>query len=266
MSAFSGWVRLAPKLSLGVGGGAGRRAGMTKEGARRASGAPVKAVAEYRRVLAIREARLLIGASAASQVGDWLYNAALLGYVYSATHSAAWVAVATIFRLLPFVLLGPLGGAIADRYPRRTVLVSGSLLRLALMLVLAAVVAGHAPVAVVIAIVAVSSTAGTAETPTTLAALPRLVGEARIGPANALLHTVQDLAVVIGPAIGALLLAVASAPAAFIANAGLQEPARRCSRSRARRRAGASRGSAARSRVRLRGCRRSWRGAVGRRR
>ena len=50
--------------------------------------------------------------------------------------------------------------------------------------------------------------------------LPRLVGEARIGPANALLHTVQDLAVVIGPAIGALIFAVSSAPAAFIANAG----------------------------------------------
>jgi MFS family permease len=122
--------------------------------------------------------------------------------------------------LLPFVLLGPLGGAIADRYPRRTVLVIGSLLRLALMLVLAAVVAGHGPVALVIGIVALASAAGSAEKPTTLAALPRLVGEGRIGPANALLHTVQDLAVVVGPAIGALLLAVASAPAAFVANAG----------------------------------------------
>ena len=44
----------------------------------------------------IREARVLISASAASQVGDWLYNAALLGYVFSATHSAAWVGAATI--------------------------------------------------------------------------------------------------------------------------------------------------------------------------
>ena len=68
---------------------------------------------------------MLIGASAASQVGDWLYNAALLGYVFSATHSAAWVGAATICRLLPYVLLGPFGGVIADRYPRRTVLVVG---------------------------------------------------------------------------------------------------------------------------------------------
>jgi predicted MFS family arabinose efflux permease len=53
-----------------------------------------------------------------------------------------------------------------------------------------------------------------------LSLLPRLVGEARLGPANALLHTVQDLAIVIGPALGALLLVVASPAAAFVANAG----------------------------------------------
>jgi MFS family permease len=176
------------------------------------------ALAGYRGVLAIREARVLIGASAVSQMGDWLYNAALLAYVFQATHSAVWVGAATLCRLLPYVLLGPLGGAIADRYHRRIVLMVGSLLRLGLMLVLAALVAGHGPVALTIGIVAVASAAGSAERPAALSLLPRLVGEGRIGPANALLHTVQDLAVVIGPAIGALLLAVASAPAAFLAN------------------------------------------------
>jgi MFS family permease len=179
----------------------------------------MKALASYRGVLAIREARVLIGASAASQVGDWLYNAALLGYVFSATHSAVWVGVATICRLLPYVVLAPLGGAIADRYPRRTVLTVGSLLRLGLMLVLAAVVADHGPVALSIAIVAAASASGSAERPAALSLLPRLVGEGRIGPANALLHTVQDLAVVVGPAIGALLLAVSSPSAAFLVNA-----------------------------------------------
>jgi MFS family permease len=179
----------------------------------------VKAVAAYRGVLAIREARVLICASAVSQVGDWLYNAALLGYVFSATHSAVWVGVATISRLLPYVLLGPLGGAIADRYPRRTVLLVGSVLRLVIMLILAVVVDRHAPVVVTIGIVAAASAAGSAERPAALSLLPRLVGEGRIGPANALLHTVQDLAVVVGPAIGAFLLAVSSAPAAFLVNA-----------------------------------------------
>ena len=68
--------------------------------------------AAYRDVVAIRDARTLITASAVSQLGDWLYNAALLGYVYGATRSAGWVGAATIVRLLPYVLLGPLGGRI----------------------------------------------------------------------------------------------------------------------------------------------------------
>ena len=67
-------------------------------------------VRPYRDVLTVRDARALIGASAASQVGNWLYNAALLGYVYSATHSAGWVGAATVCRLVPYVLLGPFGG------------------------------------------------------------------------------------------------------------------------------------------------------------
>ena len=53
----------------------------------------------YREVLRVREARALIGASAVSQLGDWLYNAVLLGYVYEATGSAAaWRAVARTSR------------------------------------------------------------------------------------------------------------------------------------------------------------------------
>jgi hypothetical protein len=74
-------------------------------------------------------------------------------------------------------------------------------------------------IGLVIGLVALASAAGSAERPAALALLPRVVGEARLGPANALLHTVQDLGVVVGPAIGAVLLAVSSAPAAFIANA-----------------------------------------------
>jgi MFS family permease len=180
----------------------------------------MKAVAAYRGVLAIRDARVLVGASAASQVGDWLYNAALLAYVFHATHSATWVAAATICRLLPYVVLGPVGGAVADRYPKGPVLVVGDLLRLVLMLALAAIAAGHGPIALVLGVVALASAAGCAERPAVLSLLPRLVGESRLGPANALLHTVQDLAIVVGPAIGALLLAVTSPAAAFLANAG----------------------------------------------
>jgi MFS family permease len=172
----------------------------------------------YRAVLALPGARALIGASAASQIGNWLYNAALLGYVYGETHSAVWVGAATIFRGLPYVLLGPFGGVVADRYSRRTVLLAGDGLRMLLMAALAATVASAGPVALVIALTALASTAGCAEKAAAMALLPGLVGEVRLGAANALLHTVQALGVVIGPAIGAILLAVAPAWVAFAAN------------------------------------------------
>lgn len=182
---------------------------------RRVSGVRVA----YRDVLAVRDARSLIIASFWSQLGDWLYNAALLGYVYVATGSAAWVGAATIFRLLPFALLGPFGGAIADRFDRRRVLLAGDGVRFVIMVVLAVLVTVDAPIAFVIASTALASAAGTAERPAAIAILPRLVGESRLGPANALLHTVQDVGVVIGPALGALILVVAPPEFAFIANA-----------------------------------------------
>ena len=86
------------------------------------------------------------------------------------------------------------------------------------MLALAAVVAADGAVVLVIAFTALASAAGAAEKPAAMALLPRLVGESRLGPANALLHTVQDLGVVVGPAIGAVLLAVAPASVAFLVN------------------------------------------------
>ena len=87
------------------------------------------------------------------------------------------------------------------------------------MLGLAAIVAADGPVVVVIVITAMASVAGTAERPAAIALLPRLVGESKFGPANALLHTAQDVGVVTGPAVGALLLAVSSDWVAFVANA-----------------------------------------------
>ena len=151
--------------------------------------------------------------------GGLVYNAVLLGYVYAATGSAAWVGAATIGRLVPYVLLGPLGGVVADRYDRRTVLLVGDVVRMGCMGLLAAAVAADAPVVLVIGITALASAAGTAERPAAMALLPRLVGEGRLGAANALLHTVQDLGVVLGPALGAVLLVLGPAEGAFVANA-----------------------------------------------
>ena len=174
----------------------------------------------YGDILRVPDARALIGASAASQLGDWLYNAVLAGLRLRGHRFGGLGRRGHDLPAVAFVLLGPVGGVIADRYDRRSVLLAGDLLRCLLMLGLAAVVAGDGPVLLVIALTALASAAGSAERPAALALLPRLVGESRFGPANALLHTVQDLGVVFGPAIGAVLLVVAPDYVAFIGRGG----------------------------------------------
>ena len=53
--------------------------------------------------------RRLLAALAASQLGDWLYNLALLALVFERTRSATWVAVTTAARIAP-LLLAPARG------------------------------------------------------------------------------------------------------------------------------------------------------------
>src|SRR5262245_56373171 len=43
--------------------------------------------------------------------------------LYELTHSATWIGVATFAQFLPAVFLGPVGGSLADRFPRRMLLI-----------------------------------------------------------------------------------------------------------------------------------------------
>ena len=72
---------------------------------------------------------------------------------------------ALFYWLLPYALLGPWGGVVADRYDKRTVLLLGDVARALLMVALAAAVAAQSHILVVMALTAVSSVAGSAERP-----------------------------------------------------------------------------------------------------
>src|ERR1700760_1826475 len=76
-----------------------------------------------------RPFRVLIAALAVSSLGDWLYNVALLAFVYDRTHSATWVALTTAARVAPMVVLGPLGGTLADRHDRRVLMIGSDAVR-----------------------------------------------------------------------------------------------------------------------------------------
>lgn len=163
--------------------------------------------------------RWLLSALAVSQVGDWLYNLTLVSLVYQRTGSVLWAGVTTAARVVPIVLLGPVGGVIADRFSRRAVMVISDITRLVLMLLLAVVAAAHLPIVLAPVIAALATLAATPQLPAVAAVTPRLVGEPDLPGANAAQAAVTAVALIAGPALGGVLLLAGSAPLAFVLNA-----------------------------------------------
>jgi MFS family permease len=172
----------------------------------------------FRAALRNRDFRRLLSALAVSTAGDWIYGTALIVFVFEETRSVTWVAAASILRLIPYVLFGTLGGAIADRYEKRRVMVLADVSRAGLMFLLAAVAASSAPVALAIAITFISTAAGTPFGPALAATTPSVVKESDLSAANAALSTVEHTALVVGPALGGLLLILGSPTLAFAVN------------------------------------------------
>ena len=177
------------------------------------------AAGTIRAALRYRSFRRLLAGLAVSQIGDWLYNLALIALVYDRTRSPLWAGVTTAARIVPVVALGPLGGVIADRFDRRRVMVACDLIRLALMVVLALIAAARLPVIMAPVIAAAATAAATPYLPSVAATTPRLVRDADLPGANAARSAVGGAGIIIGPALGGILLLLGSPALAFLANA-----------------------------------------------
>lgn len=172
-----------------------------------------------RDVLRHRDLRLLLAGQAVSQAGDWLYNVALIVYILDATGSAAWVAAIELAHLVPWIVMSPIGGLMADRFDRRRLLIAGDLVQVATMLALAALAAAGGSPALAIVIALFASLTQVAQSPSLQASIPALVDERGLASVNALMSAIMNLAIVVGPAVGAVLLILGSPAAAFAVNA-----------------------------------------------
>jgi len=172
-----------------------------------------------RSALRHRSFRRLLVALAVSQAGDWLYNVALLAFVYERTHSAGWLAATTAARVVPIVVLGPLGGIVADRFDRRRVMVASDVVRTALMLALAAVALAGLPVVLAPVLAGLATAAAAPYLPCTAATTPRLVPDEDLPSANALRSAVGMGAIAAGPVVGAVVLLIGPPSTAFLVNA-----------------------------------------------
>ncbi len=176
-------------------------------------------LAGYSSVLAKRDVKLLFGALLISATGSWAYNVALLAFVFARTNSLGWVGAAGLVRMLPQLVLSVYGGVLAERVERIRLMVSSDLLSALWQLALAVVAATNGPPALALVFAAMTSVAGVVYQPATAATIPALVDEDDLAAANALNGTIEQLVVIAGPAVGALLLVFSSATFVFAVNA-----------------------------------------------
>jgi MFS family permease len=141
-----------------------------------------------------------------SLTGDWLLYAALPFYVYQQTHSTLATAALVAAELVPNFLLGSIAGVFVDRWDRKRVMVVANVLQTGVVLLL--LVRSAEWVWLVYLVSIVQTAIGTFFSPAENALLPRLVPEEQLLPANALNSLNNNLARLIGPPIGGLLLSI----------------------------------------------------------
>ncbi len=163
--------------------------------------------------------RLFAGALA-SNIGTWMQNVTLIALAYALTGDAWFTGLITFAQLGPMLFLSPFGGALADRFDRRVLMVSLASTQLVLSLLLAAVALDPTPNrALLVLIVATIGSAGAAYGPTANALLPSLVPRSDLQPAIALNSVSMNASRVAGPLLGGAVGSLAGPSAVFVVNA-----------------------------------------------
>jgi MFS family permease len=162
--------------------------------------------------------RRLLLAGAGSLFGSWAYLVALAVYAY-AQGGAGAVALIGVLRLIPAAVLAPFLATLADRFPRRLIMVVSDVLRAGLMAAATAAIAGGAPAWTVYTLVTASTLAGGLFGPAQAALLPELASSpSELATANIASGTLESVASFLGPAIGGFLLAATSPEVVFALN------------------------------------------------
>lgn len=151
--------------------------------------------------------RLWLG-NTLSYVGTQLTLVAVSLEVFALTGSSFAVGLLGLAALVPLVVAGLYGGAIADRHDRRRVaLTSSAVMWLTTVGIAAQAWAGFESVPVLYALVALHSGASGINQPTRGAIIPALVGLPLVPAANALNMMTFSVALMVGPMLGGVLVA-----------------------------------------------------------
>jgi len=163
---------------------------------------------------------LLWSGGMVSVIGSWMQTVAVGALIVAHTGNATWAVVIAAGGFLPIGVLSPLGGALADRVPRRAALVVGNLLAGAVALVIALLVAtGRDSPGVLTLLVTLQGCVSAVIGPFQQAILPDLVPPPEFLAAVSLNSAQFNLGRVVGPALAGVTIAAFGYPIAFVANA-----------------------------------------------
>lgn len=168
------------------------------------------------RSLAHRRFALLWAGQTISRIGDFLYEIALAWWVLQKTGSAVAMAGVLIFSFTPMLLFLLIGGVAVDRYPRLKLMLASDLLRGVVVVLVAALAFGqrleiwHVYIASLI-----FGLVDAFFQPAYTALVPEITSSEDLPSANALTNMSAQMGRIVGPALGATMIALVGTSGAF---------------------------------------------------
>jgi MFS family permease len=169
--------------------------------------------------LRYRNYRLFLVGQIISLIGTWMQSVALPWLALQLTHSGLLVGLVLAAQFMPVLLGSQLGGAIADRYPKRSVLlVTQTLFTIPSFTLFALSATGHAQYWMIVVAAIAAGTINAFDVPSRQSFVIEMVGRQDLMNAIALNSSVFNGATVIGPAVAGLIIAAVGVPICFLAN------------------------------------------------
>src|SRR5947209_2777371 len=171
------------------------------------------------RSLRHRNYQLFFGGQLISLIGTWMDQVAESWLVYRLTGSSLLLATVAFASQIPVFLLAPIGGIVADRYNRRTILVVTQSVMMALTFVLAGITLAHVvQVWHVVVLAALTGVVNAFDIPARQAFVVDMVSREDLLNAIALNSSMFNGARVIGPALAGIVVAAVGEGWCFFAN------------------------------------------------
>jgi MFS family permease len=179
----------------------------------------VNALAILRQTMAGPDMRRVQGGWLLAITAEWIYLVSLLVLAYDLGGVLA-VGLISMVRMLPAALLGPMVATLTDRLPRQRVLLGVHLGRAMLIALIAFSAMSGLPAVLIFTGALLEGILATLHRPTTASLLPSLArAPEELVASNATMSLSEGFAVLVGPAIGGLLLATVGAQTGLLAGA-----------------------------------------------